>query len=170
MKLFRKVRISEEGKDDFTVDTLSLLSRSNMAPKPRIDTLWAVEFVDRRVKTALNDMLNPQENKGHEGLIRLIRKAHPELQSQQITESLRRLDVRIETPTVRPAASPKPSSPIPGREIPEIDVEALRQRQQAGEPIAALAREAGIPWQRLWEMLKNPSTSPKPGAGPKPKA
>jgi len=32
-------------------------------------------------------------------------------------------------------------------------LESLRQRYAAGERISALAKEAGIPWQRLWGML-----------------
>ena len=40
---------------------------------------------------------------------------------------------RIKTPTVRPVALPKASSPKPCREIPVVDVGTLRQRHAAGD-------------------------------------
>jgi hypothetical protein len=47
----------------------------------------------------------------------------------------------IKTPTVRPVALPKASSPKPGREIPVINVGALRQRHAAvDQPGVADAR------------------------------
>ena len=150
-------------KEDDAVNALAPLSRSNLNG-PLLDERWAVQFVDRRVKQALLDMLKSRDK----GLVSLIRRKVRDLKPKQITESLGRLDGRIDSPTMRPAVSPTPSSPEPRREAPIIDVEALRQRQQAGEPIAKLAREVGVSWQRLHGML-NPSTSSSPGAGPKPK-
>jgi predicted type IV restriction endonuclease len=100
-KLFRRVRISEE-KDD-TVDTLSLLSQSNMEGKRRIDDLWAVQFVDFRVKNALQAMLNPEDER-HKGLVRLIRNKFDELKPKDVAASLARLEVRFDSPRL---AEPK---------------------------------------------------------------
>jgi hypothetical protein len=108
--------------------------------------------VDRQVKQALLAMFESQDK----GLVRLIHRKVPKLQPKQITESLGRLDVRIDSPAVRPAVVAKPSVAEPRRETPVIDVEALRRRRQAGEPLKVLAAEVGLSWQKLWEMLKNP--------------
>lgn len=164
-KLFRRVRLSE-GHLDEAVETLGLLARGNIEGN-LLEPLWAIHFVDRQVKQALLEMLESRDK----GLVRLIRRKAPKLQPKQIIESLGRMDVRIDSPTVRPAVPMKTSSSEPRRgEIPEINIDALRQRRQGGEPLAVLAREAGISWQRLWEMLKNPGTSPKSATGSKPSA
>ena len=158
-KLFRRVRLSD-GNHNEAVETLSLLARDNIEGN-LLEPLWAIHFVDRQVKQALRDMLESRDK----GLVRLIRSKVPKLQPKQITESLGRLDVRIDSPAVRPAVAARPSSPKSGRETPVIDVEALRRRQSAGESLAALAREVGLSWQRLHGMLKNAGTSPTPGTG-----
>ena len=157
-KLFRRVRLSD-GNHNEAVETLSLLARDNIEGN-LLEPLWAIHFVDRQVKQALRDMLESRDK----GLVRLIRSKVPKLQPKQITDSLGRLDVRIDSPAVRPAVAARPSSPKSGRETPVIDIEALRRRQSAGESLAALAREVGLSWQRLHGML-NPGTSPKPGTG-----
>ncbi len=102
-KLFRTVRISSKDTDG-TVKTLRLLSYSNMEDKRQIDVLWDEQFVDRRVKKALQTMLSPTDEKGHKGLISLIRSKFPgELTPTNIAESLSRLEVRFDSapPDVR---------------------------------------------------------------------
>jgi replication-associated recombination protein RarA len=42
-------------------------------------------------------------------------------------------------------------------EIPDLDT--IRRRRAAGESLGKLAREAGLPWQRLWTMLYSPVVS-----------
>ena len=163
-KLFRRVRLSDGNHDD-ALATLLLLARDNIEGN-LLEPLWAAHFVDRRVKQALLDMLGSRDK----GLVRLIHRKVPKLQPKQITESLGRLEVRLDSPAVRPPAAANPSSPELRRETPIIDVETLRQRRQAGETLAALASEVGLPWQTLWTMLKNPGTAPKPSTGRKPKA
>jgi hypothetical protein len=148
-KLFRRVRLSD-GRFDEAVETLAPLARDNIEGN-LLEPLWAIHFVDRQVKQALLGMFESQDK----GLVRLIHRKVPKLQPKQITESLRRLDVRIDSPAVRPAVVAKPSVAEPRRETPVIDVEALRRRRQAGEPLKVLAAEVGLSWQKLWEMLKN---------------
>ena len=154
-KLFRRVRLSEGNLDD-AVETLSLLARDNIEGN-LLEPLWAAHFLDRKVKDALLQMLEPPDP----GLVSLIRRKAPKLKPKQITESLGRLDIQIVSPPVRPALAVKPSLPQPGSGTPVIDVEAFRQRRQAGESLTTLASEAGISWQLLWEVLKNPSKYPK---------
>ena len=158
-KLFRRVRLSDGNLDD-AMATLLLLARDNIEGN-LLEPLWAAHFVDRRVKQAMLDMLESCDK----GLVRLLHRKVPKLQPKQITDSLGRLDVRIDSPAVRPAVATKPSSPESQRETPIIDVEALRLRRQAGESLGALASEVGLPWQSLWAMLKIPGTSPKPSTG-----
>jgi len=94
-KLFRRVRISE-GHIDETADTLALLSRDNIEGN-LLEPLWTAHFVDRKVKEALREMLESRDR----GIVRLIRRKLPKLKPNQVVESLRRLDVRIDSPTVR---------------------------------------------------------------------
>jgi hypothetical protein len=151
-KLFRRVRLSD-GRFDEAVETLAALARDNIEGN-LLEPLWAIHFVDRQVKQALLAMFESQDK----ALVRLIHRKVPKLQPKQITESLGRLDVRIDSPVVRPAVVAKPSSPEPRRETPTIDIEAFRRRREAGEPLKVLATEVGLSWQKLWEILKNPGT------------
>jgi hypothetical protein len=64
----------------------------------RLEMLWNAHFVDRRVKKALQDMFSTTDR----ALIRIIRSREPKLTPKGIQESLRRLDVRIESSTPVP--------------------------------------------------------------------
>jgi hypothetical protein len=86
---------------------LKLVSRSDMADSV-LEALWKAHYVDRRVKAALQELLTGREK----GLIRLIRRKVTELHPKQIVESLRRLDVDIESPS--PVQDPGPRPPDPG--------------------------------------------------------
>jgi hypothetical protein len=80
-----------------------------------LDVLWKAFFVDRQVKKALQDLVTTPEK----GLVRLIRRKVSKLSPKEIAESLRRLDVRIESPT--PLSGPA----SPGRS-------AKQKRQRVG--------------------------------------
>lgn len=114
--------------------TLLLLARDNIEGN-LLEPLWAAHFVDRRVKQALLEILESRDR----GLVRLIRRKVSKLQPRQITESLGRLDVRIDSPAVRPSAGGAPSPPIPpptrerGRAI-ALDA-AAQVLAEAGEPL-----------------------------------
>jgi hypothetical protein len=58
-----------------------------------LDVLWNAHFVDRHVKRALQEMFVTADR----GLIRLIRRAAGKLSPKEIGESLRRLDLRVES-------------------------------------------------------------------------
>jgi hypothetical protein len=100
-KLFCRVRLTTDAIGD-AAKTLTLISRSNMEENI-LDVLWSAHFVDRRVKHAIQAMLSPPDK----GLVRLIRQREPKLFPKDIAESLRRLDVRIESvsPLPEPASS-----------------------------------------------------------------
>src|SRR5262249_47467724 len=74
--------------------------RSNMEEN-LLDVIWKSHFVDRRVKQALQGMFQDRDR----GLIRLIRSKVSQLSPKEIVESLRRLDLRIESvaPIHKPA-------------------------------------------------------------------
>jgi hypothetical protein len=108
-KLFRTVKISEPSQEDFTLRTLDLLSKDKMGEK-LIDALWKAHFIDRHVKSDLEDLLTSDNR----SLVRWIRRRRPELTSSEIRESLQRAEIQIEFPVISPISpeSPKPE-PLP---------------------------------------------------------
>ena len=117
-KLLRSVTISSQDEENRLLDTLLLLSKDKMREK-ELDVLWRAHFVDRKVKEALRDVLDNQE----QGLIRLIRRKTKELKPSEIRDSLKRADLRITFPGVpvppgpvsRPTPEPKPPRPSGSR-------------------------------------------------------
>lgn len=93
-KIFFVIRLSA-GKEDEAVRTLSLISRDNPGENI-LNLLWSTHFVDRRVKDCLRRMVESRDK----GLIRLIRKRSPKLNPKDIAQSLRRLEMRLESPNV----------------------------------------------------------------------
>ncbi len=71
--------------------------------------LWNAHYVDRRVKQALQGMFDGRDK----GLIRLVRRKEPRLTPKEIVESLRRLDVRVESVTPIPGVAQQPSPAPP---------------------------------------------------------
>ncbi len=101
-KLFCRFRLTDPTIDN-TVQRLGLISRANLEEN-LLDVLWSVQFVDRRVREALQSMIGGADR----GLIRLIRRKAPKLTSREVAESLGRLDFRIEPP----AALPRPRATV----------------------------------------------------------
>lgn len=93
-KLFHKLRLTECDENE-AVHMLACLAPTNLE-KNLLDEFWNAHFVDRRVKSALLRMTGSPDS----GLVRLLRKRVPRLTPRQITQSLRRLAIRIELPTV----------------------------------------------------------------------
>jgi hypothetical protein len=106
-RLFCKVRLSEADEAE-TVRTLTLISRSNLEEN-LLDVLWNAHFVDRRVKQALSDMLKLPDR----GLVNLLRRREAKLTPKEIIDSIRRLDIRVESPSpmIVPATTKRPSEP-----------------------------------------------------------
>ena len=136
-KLFRRVRLSD-GNLDEVLETLSLLARDNIEGN-LLEPLWAAYFVDRRVKQALLEMLESRDK----GLVRLIHRKVPKLKPRQVAESLGQLEMRIDSPPVRPPAGAGPPTPTPPRSTPAARPGQRRSRQDHGVSLADLIR-AGL--------------------------
>ena len=104
-KLFFQLRLTDSEEEEAT-KRLKLISRSDMADSV-LEALWKTHYVDRRVKSAMVGMLTAPEK----GLVRLIRREITELTPKQIVESLRRLDVRIESPSPIQIPHHRPQDP-----------------------------------------------------------
>jgi predicted type IV restriction endonuclease len=102
-KLFRKIQVSDQTQEKYTLDTLGLLSKNKMGEK-LINTLWKGHFVDHRVKTALVDILRNEDG----GLTRLVRKKTSGLSRAEIRDSLKRADFRIDFPAIATGEAAKP--------------------------------------------------------------
>jgi len=127
-KLFRSVRLSSQGTEE-VADTLSLISRSNMQQNI-IDAVWEAHFVDRRVKEALRSLLTSR----NKGLVRLIRVSAPKLTPKQVAESLRRLEIRIDSPVPKTH-----NATMPGSRPSSLDKK--KKQRQAGLKAAQTRRE-----------------------------
>jgi hypothetical protein len=100
-KLFRTVRISDSSQDDYTLDTLELLSKSQMGENS-LNVLWKAHFIDRHIKAALDSLFHNDD----QGLIRLIHRRTRGINPSDIRESLKRADIRIDFPII--ATIPQP--------------------------------------------------------------
>jgi predicted type IV restriction endonuclease len=92
-KLFRRIKLTEAPAEE-AATTLDLISRANMEENI-LDVLWSAYFVDRRVKQALQEMFGTADR----ALVRLVRRKVEKLSPREIVESLRRLHIRIDSPT-----------------------------------------------------------------------
>lgn len=108
-KLFFQLRLSDCSVEE-AARRLKLISRSDMADSV-LKSLWETHYVDRRVRQALQGMFESADA----GLTRLIRRKVAELTPKQVLESLRRLDVRIESPSPVPDTGGRPADPAPRR-------------------------------------------------------
>lgn len=107
-KLFCKIRLSD-GNDAEAAKTLELISRANME-KNILDVLWSAHYVDRRVKEALRGMIASTDK----AFVRLLRRKTTKLTPKEIVDSLRRLDIRVDSPTIA-EATPSPRSAKPAQ-------------------------------------------------------
>ena len=131
-KLFRRVRLSDGNHDD-AMATLLLLARDNIEGN-LLEPLWAIHFVDRQVKQVVLEMFESKEK----GLARLIRSKLPKLQPKQIMASLGRLEVRLDSPAVRPLAGAAPLIPGASQTAPPAKNRQRKGRQGHGVSLANL--------------------------------
>jgi hypothetical protein len=110
-KLFRSVRISDTSSS--AEQTLELLSKEQMAGN-RIEFIWNIQFVDKRVKSAITDAFGSEPDGV---LVRLIRKRYPTLTPSEIKSSLGRAHLGIEFPEVIEPPPPPPPPPPPGNRV-----------------------------------------------------
>ncbi|MEQ8849810.1 hypothetical protein [Botrimarina sp.] len=102
-KLFRRVVITESS--DEAAATLCLLSRDRMQGN-EIDRLWNAFFVDRQVKSAVEDLFAED---GDASLLRLLGKRLSQLANRDIKASIRRAEVSVSFP-VAPTETFAPST------------------------------------------------------------
>jgi hypothetical protein len=116
-KLFRVVRISESDQDEYTLETLELLSKEKMGDN-LLNVLWKAHFIDRHVSRALGELLQNDDA----SLIRLIRKRTPELTPSEIRESLKRADIRIDFPVVSVSSQSLAREEVEDEATPPVEV------------------------------------------------
>jgi hypothetical protein len=91
-KLFRTVRIADNL--DTAANTLALLSKKRMTGN-EIDALWNAFFVDRQVKSVMEDMFQGEPDAA---LVRLLVKRLPGLTPKVIRSSVQRAELKIDFP------------------------------------------------------------------------
>jgi hypothetical protein len=94
-KLFRKFHISEPSENDYSLETLGLISKEKMGENI-LKVLWRAHFIDGHVKSALQEILSHDEG----SIVRLIRKKIQGIKSSEIRESLKRADIQIDFPAI----------------------------------------------------------------------
>lgn len=104
-KLFRAVRIT--AADPLVEETLALLAKEQWDPK-RIEALWQLQFVDRRVKAAIEKMFGTEPDNR---LVNAVRKQCPGLPLKDIRASLSRVRIALDFPQVS-EAPPKAKKPV----------------------------------------------------------
>jgi predicted type IV restriction endonuclease len=119
-KLFFQLKLSECPPED-AARMMKLVSRGDLSEN-LLEVLWSAHYVDRRVKQAVQEMFSTRDR----GLIRLIRRRTPKLPPRDILEALRRLDIRIEIPTL----APESASHIKGGVKPKKNGKKRAQREK----------------------------------------
>lgn len=125
-KMFHRVRLTEASPDE-CARALSLVSKTNLEQN-LLESLWTVHYVDRRVKASLIDLIAGPDP----SLVRMVRKRTDKLTQKEVAESLRRLDVRVDSPTVLPETRPKRES------APEQKPSPKRSKEGRSEPGASV--------------------------------
>jgi hypothetical protein len=122
-KLFRTVRISGEGT--LAQETLALLAKEQWDGKC-IELLWQAQFVDRKVRVAVEGMFGIEPDSG---LVNAIRKRCPGLSPKDIRASMGRAQFTLEFPPVSPPpkgrttkVDPPPPPPIPHAVVSPLDL------------------------------------------------
>jgi predicted type IV restriction endonuclease len=129
-KLFRVVRLSESTQDDYTIDTLDLLSKDRMGEN-RLDVLWKAHFIDRHIKQALDNLFRNEDP----GFIRLIRKKTKGISPSEIKESLKRADIRIDFPLIASMAQGTASSIMSQASKPVDRPKSIRKHKKEGHKV-----------------------------------
>lgn len=107
-KLFRTICLSDEEATDHCLETLQLIGKDEMG-ETELDALWKSQFIDRRVKAALEGLFAGEDST----LPRSIHKRLPELTLAEIRESLRRASVNVHFPEVSlPAPTTASATPL----------------------------------------------------------
>ena len=140
-KLFRRVQVSDASGEAHTLDTLYLLSKDNMGEK-RLNVLWNAHFVDRRVKSVLDDLFKTPDK----SLVTLVRKRTDGLLSRSEVEmSLKRADVRTDFPVIPTVPQVPPARPATGEPSERPAPEKPRRKSRPADHVTlSNLIEAGI--------------------------
>lgn len=132
-KLFRAVRLSDQETTDQCLETLQLMAKDGMG-ETELDALWKSQFIDRRVKGALEELFAGEES----NLARTIHKRLPELSLAEVRESLRRASVNVHFPEVTVPAGPASTAPAtPAQPLASKPRSPARMAVNVAELIAA---------------------------------
>lgn len=120
-KMFYRIKLTETPLEE-CVRALTLMSRANLEEN-LLDVIWTSHFVDRRVKAALADLIGS----ANPSLVRVLRQQVSKLTPKEIADSLRRLDIRIESPVIVTDATrakvappqPRPQPPAGKSKVPK---------------------------------------------------
>ena len=104
-KLFRTVRLTDD--DPLVTETLELLARDRIAEN-RIDVLWRVNFVDRQVNAALQQLFSPDNDML---LVNYLAGKTESLDAGEIRASLVRCDPSFDFP-VQPDIEASPQQGV----------------------------------------------------------
>ena len=100
-KLFRSVRLTDTSQEAFFLDTLALIAKGAIGDST-LEALWKSQFVDRRVKQALEEVLRDDDG----ALAKTLHRKLPELSLPEIRDSLKRADLRVNYPVLAEAGTP----------------------------------------------------------------
>ena len=100
-KLFRATRVSDPS--GAAAETLRLLSKEQMREN-LIDAFWEAHFVDRRIRTAIEQMFSADPD---DEVIDFLHKRVPRLSQAQVKAGLTRLRIRLDFP-LEPGAISRP--------------------------------------------------------------
>lgn len=111
-KLFRSARLSDPEQTEQCLEMLLLIAKDRIG-EPELFALWKSQFVDRRVRMTLEQLLAGEDA----GLARLVHKRSPELTLAEVRESLRRATFHVHFPEVtvaaeRPSARTRRAEPV----------------------------------------------------------
>jgi hypothetical protein len=109
-KLLRTVRLSDPDQAGLCLETLALIAREQMGDT-ELELLWKSQFVDRRVKTTLEELFAEENG----ALARLVHKHSGELSLGDVKESLQRAQLQVHFPAVAAPATAV-GHPAPGSE------------------------------------------------------
>jgi hypothetical protein len=149
-KLFCRIKLADSREEE-AVRVLSLISRANMEQNI-LRVLWNAHYVDRRVKSTLRGLVDTADRK----LVLLIRKRIPDLSPKEVAESIRRLDIRIESPEA-PYEPAKPPGEAPAKR---------RTRSRVwGDGRTVRTRARPVDKASQWHRLASTRGLPRPEGG-----
>ncbi|MBK6942611.1 MAG: type I restriction enzyme HsdR N-terminal domain-containing protein [Planctomycetes bacterium] len=132
-KLFREFRISDSAA--ITEDTLRLLARDGMG-EPLLQTLWRVQFIDRRVQRSIEELVADADTE----LLKLVVRGSSGLTEKDVRASLVRARIAVTFPVdTRPLPNVKQGSRVADRAAHRDSTPTIRlAKSSASKPRAGV--------------------------------